>query len=133
MRRTVQGIYRNGQIELLEKPRDIDRARVTVTFLEEDGGLSLQDLRTRKDEILRVAERNGAGNVRVFGSLARGETDAASDVDFLMDIEPEQSLLDIVRLKRELRELLGCPVDVAEERNLRPGMRERVLSEAVLL
>ncbi len=133
MRRTVQGIYRNGQIELLEKPRDIDRARVTVTFLEEDGGLSLHDLRTRKDEILRVAECNGAGNVRVFGSLARGETEAASDVDFLMDIEPEQSLLDIVRLKRELRELLGRPVDVAEERNLRPGMRERVLSEAVLL
>lgn len=50
-----------------------------------------------------------------------------------MDIEPEQSLLDVVRLKRELRELLGCPVDVAEERNVRPGMRERVLSEAVLL
>jgi len=90
-------------------------------------------LQERRDEILRAAERHGARNVRVFGSVARGEADDASDVDFLVDMEPGRSLLDLGGLLMELRTLLGREVDVVTEGGLRPRLRERVLREAVPL
>jgi len=75
----------------------------------------------------------GAGNVRIFGSVARGENDAASDVDFLVDLEPGRSLLDLGRLQRDLEELLAAKVDVVSSRGLRERVRERVLRDAVSL
>jgi len=94
----------------------------------------VQRLLTEKhDEILRIAARHGAKNIRLFGSVARGDADAASDVDVLVDMEPGRSLLDMGGLLMDLQDLLGCSVDVVTERALRPHIRDRVLKEAVPL
>ncbi len=90
-------------------------------------------LRARREEILRIAAKHGAHNVRVFGSVARGEADETSDVDFLVEMEPGRSLLDLGGLLIDLEGLLGRPVDVVTERGLKPRIRPRVLSEAVAL
>lgn len=90
-------------------------------------------LTEKRDEILRIAARHGAKNIRVFGSVARGDADAASDVDVLVDMEPGRSLLDMGGLLMDLQDVLGCPVDVVTERGLRPRIRDRVLKEAVPL
>ena len=96
--------------------------------------MTLQELRTSKrDEILRLAAKYGAKNVRVFGSLARGENDERSDIDFLVDLEPGRSLFDLGGLLMALHELLGMQVDVATEKALRPRLREQVLTDAVAL
>ena len=90
-------------------------------------------LSEKRGEILRVAAEHGARNVRVFGSVARGEADDRSDVDFLVDMEPGRSLLDMGGLLMDLRELLGRPVDIVTVRGLKPRIRDRVLAEAVSL
>jgi hypothetical protein len=87
----------------------------------------------QRDAILRIAARYGARNVRVFGSAAREEATDDSDVDILVDLEPNRSLLDQVGLKQELEELLGCTVDVVVEGGISPYLEERILSEAVPL
>jgi predicted nucleotidyltransferase len=86
-----------------------------------------------RSEILKLAERHGARNVRVFGSVARGEADAESDIDFLIDLEPGRSLFDLGGLLMDLRALLGCRIDVVTEKGLRPQIRQRALREAVPL
>ncbi len=90
-------------------------------------------LRQRSEEILRICAKYGARNVRVFGSVARGEADEHSDIDLLVEFEPDRSLLDHAALWLELQELLGRRVDVVSERGLKPRIRERVLREAVPL
>src|SRR5919201_1254482 len=93
---------------------------------------SLDELRHRRDEILPVCARNGASNVRVFGSVARGEQDAESDVDFLVDIEKGRSLYDVVSLVLDLEELLGCPVNTVEAVTLTDDrFSQRVKRDAV--
>ena len=87
-------------------------------------------LRKKREEILRVAARHGARNVRIFGSVARGQADAQSDIDLLVTMEPSRSLLDHAALWLEIQELLGCEVDVVNEGGLKPRIRERVLQEA---
>ena len=88
-------------------------------------------LREKREEILRLAARHGARNVRVFGSVARGEADAQSDIDLLVEFEPDRSLLDHAALWLELQELLGCKVDVVSEGGVKARIRERVLGEAL--
>ena len=83
--------------------------------------------------IVNLAAHYGAYNVRVFGSVARGEADLDSDVDFLVDLEMGRSLLDLGGLLMDLQELLGCRVDVVTEKGLRQRIRDRVLREAVAL
>ena len=96
--------------------------------------MTLRELRDRsRDEILRAAARRGARNVRVFGSIARGDSDNKSDTDFLVEMEPGRTLFDLGGLLVDLESLLKVPVDVVTERGLRPRVRERVLAEAVLL
>lgn len=95
--------------------------------------LTLDALRHRREEILRVTTAHGARNVRVFGSVARGEADEVSDVDFLVELEPGRSLLDHTALWLALEALLGHRVDVATERALKPRIRDRVLREAIIL
>lgn len=90
-------------------------------------------LKVRRGEILEIARRHGAVNVRVFGSVARGEADEASDIDFLVDLAPDRSLLDLGSLLYELHQMLGVEVDVVTEDGLRSRIRERVLAEAVEL
>lgn len=87
----------------------------------------------KRDEILRIARRHGAINVRVFGSVARGAARADSDVDFLVDLDEGRSLLDLGGLLMDLQKFLGCPVDVVTEKGLRPRIRDRVLREAMPL
>ncbi|MFQ5897854.1 MAG: nucleotidyltransferase family protein [Candidatus Methylomirabilia bacterium] len=90
-------------------------------------------LKEKREEILRIATKHGARNVRVFGSVARGEADEESDLDFLVDMEPGRSLLDMGGLLMELRALLGRDVDVVTPRGLKPRVQARVLEEAVPL
>ena len=92
-----------------------------------------QILEAKKEDILQIAARHGARNVRVFGSVARGEARPDSDVDFLVDMEPGRTLLDLGGLLMELRDLLGLEVDVVTEHGLKPRIRDRVLKEAELL
>ena len=86
-----------------------------------------------REEILRIAARHGAQNVRVFGSVARGEETAASDVDFLVDMDAGRSLLDLVGWEQDLETLLGRAVDVLTEASLHPLLRERITAEAQAL
>ncbi|AET65690.1 nucleotidyltransferase family protein [Methanothrix harundinacea] len=90
-------------------------------------------LRKKRTKILQAAAEHGAYNVRIFGSVARGEADESSDFDFLVDMEPGRSLLDLGGLLMDLQDLLGCPVDVVTERGLRKRIRDQVLKEAVAL
>ena len=90
-------------------------------------------LREKRAEILRIAAKHGAYNVRIFGSVSRGEADEASDVDFLVELEPGRSLFDLGGLLMDLENLLGRKVDVVTVRGLRKRIRARVLKEAVPL
>lgn len=90
-------------------------------------------LQAKREDILQTARKYGAYNVRVFGSVARGEADEKSDIDLLVDMEKGRSLLDLAGLLVDLEELLGCKVDVVPEDSLRERIRGRVLKEAVVL
>jgi predicted nucleotidyltransferase len=90
-------------------------------------------LKAKRDEILRICAKYGARNVRVFGSVARGDADEHSDIDLLVEFDTERSLLDHAGLWLELQELLGVKVDVVSERGLKARIRERVLQEAIPL
>ncbi len=93
----------------------------------------LAGLRARRREILAYAAGHGARNVRVFGSTARGEAEASSDVDFLAEMEPGRNLLDLVGLWQDLEDLLGSRVDVLTDGGVSPHMRDRIFAEAVPL
>lgn len=90
-------------------------------------------VKSKREEILKLAAKHGAWNLRIFGSAARGEAGAKSDVDFLVEMEPGRSLLDHVALWQDLEELLGCRVDLVSEKALHWYIRDRVLAEAVPL
>ena len=92
-----------------------------------------QWLMERREEILRIAGSHGATQVRVFGSVARGEDDTQSDVDFLVSLAPGRSLFDLGGIQYELEALLDRKVDVVTERGLKRRIRERVLRESVIL
>lgn len=89
-----------------------------------------QLLQEKRQDILRVAASHGARNIRVFGSAARGEADESSDIDLLVDMDPNRSLLDVAALVADLRELLGRKVDVVSEKGLYWLLRRRILKEA---
>lgn len=95
--------------------------------------MKLETLKAYRDEIIAIAESCHAPNIRVFGSVARGESTVNSDVDFLIDVVPEQSILDLIRLIQTLSDLLGCKVDVAQSTALNPLIREEVLKDAISL
>ncbi len=90
-------------------------------------------LREKREQILAIAAKYGARNVRIFGSVARGDADEKSDVDLVMDFDDSSSLMDHAALLLELEELLGRKVDVAPEKHLRPRIRKRVLEETIPL
>ena len=92
--------------------------------------MDIQTLREKRDEILRVAERHGAFDVRVFGSVARGEARAESDVDFLVKTKPRTSAWFPASLILDLEDLLGRKVDVLTEGALHRLLRDRILAEA---
>jgi predicted nucleotidyltransferase len=92
-----------------------------------------EQVRQKREDILRVCARYGARNPRVFGSVARGQADEHSDLDLLVEMEPGRSLFDLGGLQYELEQLLGWPVDVVTEQGLKTRIRDRVLREAVPL
>ena len=94
---------------------------------------ALDQLRSKSSEIHAIATKHGAGNVRVFGSVSRGEARPESDIDFLVYPSPLFSLLSHAGLTRELADLLGRKVDVVIARALRPSVRDSALREAVVL
>ena len=96
--------------------------------------MSLKELlKEKREEILSIATKYGAFNVRIFGSVARGEETADSDVDFLVELEPGRNLLDRIALMQDLEDLLGRKVDVATVKGLREYFHDRILNEAVPL
>ena len=98
------------------------------------GMVTLKTLRSvRREEILRLAQQRGARNLRVFGSVARGEANESSDLDLLVEWEPDRSLLDHAGLVQDLQELLGTKVHVGTEKSLHWYVRDRVLREATPL
>src|SRR5689334_22535288 len=88
-------------------------------------------VRLKRTQILRIAARNGVERLRVFGSVARGTEDEQSDIDFLVELAPDRSLLDLGNFLYEVRTLLGKEVDVVTEKGLQHRIRDRVLAEAV--
>ena len=95
--------------------------------------MKLQELKQKRAEIISIAERNGGRKVRVFGSLARGDSGVASDVDFLIELEPGRSLLNILAIKQDLEDLLQRNVDVVTESAVSPYIKDDVIREAVSL
>lgn len=88
-------------------------------------------LHEMREAIYQAAAQSGARDVRVFGSVARGEERESSDIDFLVTLEPGRTLLDLTRLEVRLEGLLGRPVDVVTEQGLREPVRSTALGEAV--
>ena len=82
-------------------------------------------------EILQTAAAHGACNIRVFGSTARGEAQAGSDLDLLITLDPGRGLLDLVAIKHELEDLLGCSVHVVADASPSPYLRDQVLRDVV--
>lgn len=92
--------------------------------------VSAGQIRDLREDILQIAARHGAGNVNLFGSVARGEETTASDVDFLIDVTGDTSPWFPGSLVADLEDLLGCPVQVVIRRSLSPLLRDSVLQEA---
>jgi uncharacterized protein len=90
-------------------------------------------LKFKRGEILRLAREHGASNVRVFGSVAKGEARPESDIDFLVDMEGGRSLLDLIEFGQALEELLQRKVDVLTDGGLSPYLEKRIHAEAVPL
>jgi uncharacterized protein len=96
--------------------------------------MNLDQVRARwKPEILRLAERHGARNVRVFGSVARGEATSASDLDLLVEMEPGRNYFDLVEFWQDLEEALGARIDVITDGGVSPYLQARIYGEAVPL
>ena len=90
-------------------------------------------LKDNREDILRIAANYGARNVQIFGSVARDEAKPTSDLDILIELDPDRTLLDLVAIKQDLEDLLGYHVDVVTKAALSPYIREQILKEAIAL
>jgi predicted nucleotidyltransferase len=90
-------------------------------------------LQSKRDAVLSLAAKHGARNVRLFGSMARGEANTLSDVDLLVEMEEGRSLLDLVAFGQDVEDFLGCRVDVITDGGISPYLREQIYAEAVPL
>ncbi|MBU0729146.1 MAG: nucleotidyltransferase family protein [Proteobacteria bacterium] len=90
-------------------------------------------LQNKKEEILSIAQSHGAISLRLFGSLARGDDHPESDIDFLVEMEPGRSLLDLIAMKHEIEDLIHKKVDVLTEQALSPYIRKDVLRDSIAL
>jgi uncharacterized protein len=87
-------------------------------------------IRKSRDQIFDLAVKHGASNIRIFGSVARGDYSEGSDIDFLVDFKPGVGLLEWSAFWLDLEDLLGCDIDVATEKSLKKRYREKVMKEA---
>ena len=95
--------------------------------------LTRQFIQQKRDAILEIAKRYGASDVRIFGSVARGDNSDGSDLDLIVHFDPGRSLLDHGGLVMDLREFLGIKVDVIDDEGMRPRFRDHVMKEAIPL
>jgi predicted nucleotidyltransferase len=95
--------------------------------------MDMETLRNHKQDILSLAQQYGAMNVRVFGSVARGDTHESSDIDLLIDVKQGTSLMDFVRLKLSLEDLLGQDVDLVEASAVKPRLKTFIDEDAIPL
>ena len=91
----------------------------------------MEIIKSNREAILKIAAKHGAKNVRIFGSVARGEDDEKSDIDFMVEMGPERSLYDHAALLLELQELMKIKVDVVTEKGINARIRGRVLKETI--
>jgi len=92
--------------------------------------ITLNQLRENRDELLSLAKKRGAFNVRVFGSVSRGDENAKSDIDFLITLEKGRSLLDLIGLQQDLSKFLICKVDVVTDDSLNKYLQDQIINEA---
>lgn len=95
--------------------------------------ITRQTVSQHRDEILSIARRHGASDIRIFGSVARGDTSSASDLDLIVRLAPDRSMFDLGALVMDLQDLLKVKVDVISEAGMRQRFRDTVLHEAVAL
>lgn len=95
--------------------------------------ITLDKLKARRADLLALAARHKAGDVRVFGSVARGEADENSDIDLLVHFGPDASLFDLIGLRQDASELLSAEVDIVADDAISPYLSRRILSEAIPL
>lgn len=92
-----------------------------------------QAVQSRRSEIVAIARRYGASDIRIFGSVARGDSTESSDLDLIVRFEPKRTLFDHGGLLMDLQELLGVKVDIIDEGGMRPRFREHAMREAIAL
>lgn len=95
--------------------------------------MNLETLRKYKAQIFEIGKKNGAYNIRVFGSTARAEDKDTSDIDIIVSINNDKSYFDLIALWQDLQELLDCKVDLLTDDGISPYVKEAILKEAVLL
>jgi predicted nucleotidyltransferase len=95
--------------------------------------VTLSLLKQKRYKIIELAQLHGANNIRIFGSVARGEANVKSDIDFLVDMNADRSLLEKIALIQDLETFLNKKIDVVTEKSLHWSIRERVIKEAVSL
>lgn len=95
--------------------------------------MNLKTLLNQREQILQISAKYGASNIQLFGSVARQENTSESDIDFLVELDSQRTLLDQIALIQDLEELLGCRVDVVEPDCLHEAIRSKVLQEAIPL
>jgi len=93
----------------------------------------MEILKSRRSELIALAQKHGASNIRVFGSVSRREENNDSDIDILVDMAEDASLLDLARLKNDLEDLLGRSIDITTKPALHPMLAGTILKEAILL
>ncbi|MEN6326316.1 MAG: nucleotidyltransferase family protein [Syntrophomonas sp.] len=91
----------------------------------------MDKIKNRRESIIQIASKYGANNIRIFGSISRGDDNLESDIDLLVNFDEERTLFDLINLKLELEDLLNRKVDLVTERALHPLIHDRVLQEAV--
>ncbi len=96
-------------------------------------GQIIEILTSKRDELIALSRKHGASNIRVFGSVARREERPGSDIDLLVDMDEEASLLDLARLKNDLEDLLGKSIDITTKSALHPMLADAILKEAIAL
>lgn len=95
--------------------------------------VNLTEIRSYKAKILAITKKYGALNVRIFGSVIHAPGKQAQDLDLLIELEDGRTLLDIIAIKQDLEELLGCKVDVVTKDSISPYLRDSILKSAVNL
>ncbi|MFT6220039.1 MAG: putative nucleotidyltransferase [Rickettsiales bacterium] len=96
--------------------------------------MNIEQLRTKyRDSILQIAEDRNIEDIRIFGSVARGDNDVKSDIDFLVHLNSEADLLDLSGFGLDVEELLKCKIDVVPDNSIHWSIKDKILKEAITL